>query len=214
MLYTWGCKVTNRTCKDEVIPVYDVESINKLLQQPRTGYVLEDLLKLAYCLITRQLYKFRLSKEPDAISLAYEALYNAILTYTDGKGSSFKTYATVCIYNALGGHVRKLKTLSVANTYLYESVTGKDISMIQDTISIDDGILRQCNTAELASVFNSCYTQLTVPLQKSVVNLWASSGFSMTQTEISLSVGCAQTYVTKILKKFRQDMKNKLEEFM
>ena len=57
-------------------------------------------------LIFKQLNKFNLAEDPEAESIGYEALYNAILTYDQSKSVQFSTYASVCIYNALGSYVR------------------------------------------------------------------------------------------------------------
>lgn len=193
--------------------MYNKERIEELLQQPRVGYALDELLRLSYCLVVKQLYKFGLQKSPDAISLGYEALYNAIITYD--KGSSFKTYATVCIYNSLGCHIRALKTQIIVNTVSYDGALGVDglpyIESVESSLTADGDILKECESLELRLAFIECYSLLRNDLHKRIVHLWADSGFIMTHVEISKAVGCSQTYVTRMLKEFRRCMKTKLE---
>lgn len=67
---------------------------------------IDDKIRDNVGLIFTQLNKFKLAKDPEAESIGYEALYNAILTYDQSKKVQFSTYASVCIYNALGSYVR------------------------------------------------------------------------------------------------------------
>ena len=95
-------------------------------------------------LIFNQLKKFNLAKDPEAESIGYEALYNAILTYDQSKNVQFSTYASVCIYNALGSYVRtqnkqrQLEVISYNNVAYSED--GTDHEYV-DFLSTSSGIM-------------------------------------------------------------------------
>ena len=57
-------------------------------------------------LVYKQLKQFHLARDPEAESIGYEALYNAVLDFDSSKGTKLSTLATVYIYNALGSYVR------------------------------------------------------------------------------------------------------------
>lgn len=59
-------------------------------------------------LVITQLKRLKVTFDPEAESIGYEALYNAALTYDCTKGYKFSTYATCCIYNAVGSYIRTL----------------------------------------------------------------------------------------------------------
>ena len=63
-------------------------------------------------LVYFHLHKFGLAADPDAYSAALEALWVALKTYDDSRSTAFGTYASVCIYNAIGMYLRKLKSIN------------------------------------------------------------------------------------------------------
>ncbi|MNU34839.1 RNA polymerase sigma-35 factor precursor [compost metagenome] len=189
---------------------YDKERVLFLLTQEKTADVLNELVQLNYGLLYKQLKKFYLINDPDAISLGYEALYKAILTFTPGK-SAFSTYATVCIYNQLGCHVRSLNTKIATNTGSYEEVAFEDLRLI-DTLeapgSVDENILSEAGIEYFHKVFEYCLKELVrSELHKQIISLWYESNFTMTHARIAEELGCAQSYVSQTIKWFKASMK-------
>src|SRR5206468_11573714 len=90
---------------------YDRQRVDALAIMSKTKEVVDELLQLNYGLIDKQLRKLYVENHPDALSFGYEALYNAIMTYDHKKKIRFSTYASVCIYNAIGNYIRKLKSM-------------------------------------------------------------------------------------------------------
>lgn len=189
------------------------ERIDQLFKQERTEEVVEELIKLNYGLLYKQLDKFYLTDDPDALSLGLEALYNSIMTFEPGK-SAFSTYATVCIYNRLGSHVRSLNTLINTNTVSYETPVGPDgtsiIDKLESPLTADEEVLAESGVEHIWQVFHVCLGELDNGLHKRIVSLWGESGFTVSQAVIAETVGCTQTYVSQILKKFRNILKERL----
>jgi len=189
---------------------YDKERVVYLLNQEKTADVLNELVQLNYGLLHAQLKKFYLVNDPDAISYGYEALYKAILTFTPGK-SAFSTYATVCIYNRLGSHIRSLNTQIITNTGSYEEVAYEELRLI-DTLespdTVDESILSEAGVEYFHKVFKYCLKELVrSDLHKQIISLWYDSNFTMTHAKIAEELGCAQSYVSQTIKWFKASMK-------
>lgn len=158
-------------------------------------------------LLYKQLHKFNLVGDTEAISYGYEALYRAIKTYKEGKGSKFSTYATVCIYNALGSYVRKLNT--VANTcvtYL------DDLSYYASEYTADGDILQEAGVTHIMTLVDECMSYESTKTTLDILFVWKESMFTRTHSSIAEELGCSQTYVTNVINRFRRRLKLKLEE--
>lgn len=188
----------------------------KLLAQEKTNKVLSKIIRLNDGLMYKQLNKFYLADDPDAISLAYEALYDAIMTYDSNKSSKFSTYATVCIYNALGSHVRKLNTGLNANTISYDQPIGDSNRTLLDTIesnyTADGEMLSECGVKVIGKAIVDAHATFQNPLHKEILTVWIASDFKIPHTTIGEKLGCSQTYVSQTIKKFKEQLKMELEE--
>lgn len=185
-----------------------------LLSQPKTDDVVNELITLNYGLLNRQLAKFYLYNDPDALSYAYEALYKAIVTFDPIKNHQFSTYATVCIYNRLGSYVRSLHNNKVELTYLEESPNGDESTLWE---VIDSGVRTETTTlvddevAEALLIVEDAITGLNAT-QRKIAYAWRDSNFEDTHEMIANTVGCTQSYVSVVIKKLTKLIKLKLEE--
>lgn len=184
-----------------------------LLLQPRSIEVADEILRLNYGLLDKQLNRFGLRNNHDAISFGYEAMYNAVMTY-NGK-SKFSTYATVCIYNRLGSYIRTLKTTEPVLSY--DAPIGNDgdtfLDLLSSSETADKNIIMEEGIESIHSCITYCYNEIKNPLHKSIVDTWVGSEFKMSQASIAELNGCTQTYVSVVLGKFKSKLKKKLEEF-
>lgn len=194
---------------------YCAERVEELLKQERTHDNVDELVRRNTGLIFSQLYKLHVTNEPDAISAAYEALYKAIMTY-DGK-SKFSTYATVCIYNAVGSVIRNMNTQIRINTSSYDiELDDTGSTVLQNLESFDTADKNALSNAGVSLVMHCvdlCLKELKNPLHKNIIESWATSNFEKQHTKIASELGCSQTYVTQIIKKFRHQLKKKMGEF-
>ena len=194
---------------------YNKARADFLLTQEKTKGIIEELIQLNEGLIGKQLKKFGLTYDPDAISFAYEALYNAIVTYDPSKNSALSTYATVCIYNRLGSYVRSLNTQINLNTISYDARMTEDgtpfVDSFESELKVDADIMNREGIKEITQCFNECYQSVTSPMHRKIIQLWVSSNFGLTRNEVAEQLGCSQSYVSQVINKFRTKLKNKLE---
>jgi RNA polymerase sigma factor (sigma-70 family) len=195
---------------------YNRTRVLYLLKQERTKENIEELIVLNFGLINKQLFKFYLVNDPDALSYGYEALYNAIMTYDSKKNTEFSTYAMVCIYNRMGSHVRSINTAIIQNTTSYEEPVDEHgnslIGMLESNLTADGKMIDACNVSNIYSKFVECYNKLGNPLHKRIIRVWVGSEFTMTHVKIAEASGCTQTYVSQVLKKFKHKLEVSLSD--
>ena len=170
-------------------------------------------------LIYKQLHSFQLTYDQDAESMAYEALYNAVLTYNKETGTAFSTYATCVINNALRHHLRSLnkkRQLDVISYYTPLSPDDEDSACLVDVLVHPDDaestIIDKESRAMIRRAFNDEYSIMSEK-HKKVVELFFIAGI-IRQQDIANSVGVTQATVSKIISAFRHRLKVRLEELM
>jgi RNA polymerase sigma factor (sigma-70 family) len=168
-------------------------------------------------LVYRQLHKFNLANDPEALSQGYEALYNAIQSFDNESGHKFSTYATVCIYNRLGSYIRSLNTQILQNTMSYEMPVGNDGMVLLDTLesskTADREILSECGVNIIYNSIQECIEDMTNPLHRLIVSVWVESEFTASFTDIACVAKCTQSYVSQVIKVFKNKLKKKLGEY-
>lgn len=171
-------------------------------------------------LIFTQLNKFNLARDPEAESIGYEALYNAILTYDQSKKVQFSTYASVCIYNALGSYVRtlnkqrQLEVISYNNVAYTEDGTDHEfVDFFEAPNSVEDNYIRCERDRLIRQVVKDQYDKLTNEKHKSIILLWCKSGYTMTSVAIAKEIGVSQPYVSQVINNFKFKLKKRLEEY-
>lgn len=188
---------------------------DELLTMDKSPEVVEKLIKLNEGLIWKQLKKFGLIGDPEAISLGYEALYKAIMTFDASRSSKFSTYATVCIYNSLGTYVRSLNTVIRKNTISYDAPVDDEgttyLDSFESTLTTDGKLLEKAGVEEIMQCVEQCIAEVNNKTQRSILEYWRKSMFKATHKEIASKLNCSQSYVSRILNRFRCNLKNKLE---
>jgi len=171
-------------------------------------------------LIFKQLYKFGLAHDQEAESIGYEALYNAAKTFDSSLGYKLSTYATVCIYNALGSYVRTLnrqRQLDVVSYHALQRVSEDGAVELLDKLACDQDTEGDYLHAELcvavANVFAEQYEAISNEKHKLILNAWKESHFEATTIEIAKVVGVSQSYVSQVLNKFKHSMKQRMEVY-
>lgn len=166
-------------------------------------------------LVYKQLHHFHMINDDDALSFAMEALWNAARTY---KGSAaFSTYATVCIYNALGGYVRRLNKKNQLSTISYNNTVEDDKTFelfLGATETPEDTLIKAETYGVVLETFNDLYLALDNPTARQIIDYWHTSGFNAKQTEIAGALNVTQSYVSRVLSAFRHKLKKKLEEYL
>ena len=168
-------------------------------------------------LVYAQLNRFNLSTDQDAESDAYEALYRAALTYAPDKGIEFSTYATCCIYNALAGHMRSLKSKHITNTLsLDDPVSFEDSCMTRiDTICIDNSVETEFIQKERSYMLWKAIEMAKGRLSGSSLNVvehWIASDFTAKQKELANMVGVSQSYASTAIGHFKKYLREALDK--
>ena len=201
-------------CANHVRMIY-LDRSNELLLMDKSPEVVEELIILNKGLIWKQLKKFGLIGDPEALSLGYEALYKAIMTFNTSRSNRFSTYATVCIYNRLGSYVRSLNTTIRKNTISYDApVDDKGTTYLdsfESTLTADRRLLEEAGVEEIMQCVELCIAEVNNKTQRSILEYWRRSMFKATHREIASELDCSQSYVSQTLNRFRCDLKNKLE---
>jgi len=187
---------------------------DELLLMDKSPEVVEELIKLNAGLIGKQLKKFGLVGDPEALSIGYEALYKAIMTFNTSRSSKFSTYATVCIYNSLGSYVRSLNTAINKNTISYDAPVDDEgttyLDSFKSTLTADGKLLEEAGVKEIMQCVELCIAEVNNKTQRSILEYWRKSKFKATQREIASELNCSQSYVSQTLNQFRCNLKNKL----
>lgn len=170
-------------------------------------------------LIFNQLNKFNLAKDPEAESIGYEALYNAILTYDQSKSVQFSTYASVCIYNALGSYVRtqnkqrQLEVISYNNVaYTEDGADHEFVDFISSQSDVEQEYMKKELRRLVREEFQKQYDMLTNEKHKSIISLWRDSEYEASMVSIAKQVGVSQPYVSQVINSFKFNLRKRLEE--
>lgn len=170
-------------------------------------------------LIYTQLNKFNLAGDPEAESIGYEALYNAIVNFDESKGNKLSTVATIYIYNALGSYIRSLNNKRVIKTVSYNNIAYTDdseehefVDMLSTGEDIEGSYIRYELHKHARKTFNELYDMLTNEKHKAILGIWRDSDFTMNTVDISKQIGVSQSYVSQVINNFKFKMRKKLED--
>lgn len=180
---------------------------------------IDKLIDVNRGLVYKQLIKFKLTNDPEAESIGFEALYNAILKYDQTRGAELSTVASVYIYNALGSYVRSLNVKRQIQTVSYNATAYQEdgrnhefLDVLSSGTSVEDDYIHKemCRYAVLA--FDKLYDTLTNENHKHILRLWKESEFAAKTTDISKRVGVSQSNVSQVINIFKHRLKKELEE--
>lgn len=181
---------------------------------------IDDIIATNTGLIMAQLKRLYLLRDPEAESLGYEALYNAAVTFDESKGYKFSTYATCCIYNALGTYIRGLnrkRQLEVCSyneiAYSSEGVMHEFVDFLADSSDLEQDYLREELRTKICEAYLQSYNQLTNAKHKLIVTAWHDSDFEISNKEIAIRVGVSQPYVNQVINTFKFSIRKKLEVY-
>ena len=169
-------------------------------------------------LIFSQLQKFYLLKDPEAISIGYEALYNAILSYdNDDKRAKFSTFAAVCIFNALGTYVRYLNRVKQLDIVSYNALQcngdgdeSEYLSILGNDQSAESVVVAAEKSALIGQAISTVRCKLN-SVHKRVLDAWVTEGFLTSTVEIAKEIGVSQSYASQGLSRIKHLLRKELE---
>lgn len=170
-------------------------------------------------LVFSQLHKFKLAGDPEAESIGYEALYNAILNYDASKGTKLSTVATVYIYNALGSYVRALNAKRQIQTISYNNIAYSDdsedhefVELLSTEETIEEAYIRREVGRYALEAFDRLYDKLANEKHKAILRAWKDSEFTAQTKDIGKQVGVSQSYASQVINNFKYNLRKELED--
>jgi RNA polymerase sigma factor (sigma-70 family) len=164
-------------------------------------------------LVYKQLYRYHLVGDPEAESAAFWALYRAITTYNEDAHTLLSTYATCCIYNALGDYVRKLKRKKRIQALSYNVEIFDDTEfeeILTDGILLEDVVVQDELVRKTREVIAEILNKMTNPVQLQIVKIYVMNNYNVQETAIAKQIGKSQSYVSQVLAEFRGKLKKKM----
>lgn len=172
------------------------------------------LIELNIGLVYAKLHDFHLARDPDAISIAYEALWRAVTTYKSEKNVKLSTYATVCIFNALGSYIRTLNKQRQLDLVSYNKLVDENgtefLDLFSASTSIEEDYIQQERLMAVNELSDDVFNVLSNK-HKEIVKRWINSDYSATTIEIAKEVGCSQSYSSQAINIYKGQLKKKLE---
>ncbi len=180
-----------------------MENINELIERNKG-------------LVYKQLHRFHLIDDPDAESAGFWALCTAIKTFDKSKNVMLSTYATCCIYNALGCHVRTLNKKSNIKAISYETSTAEDctlLGLLTTGETAEDVILRSELVDKTREAINRVIQKSNNDRHREIMTVYMNNDFEITTQRIADEVGVSQSYVSQVLSTFRNKIKKEMESY-
>jgi DNA-directed RNA polymerase specialized sigma subunit len=157
--------------------------------------------------------------DPDAESFAYEALWHAAEDFDETKGNKFSTVATVYIYNALCGYMRKLNAKRQLDVVSYNALmhlsNGEEHEYLELLVS-DTTVEKDFLDHERVRYAVACYNELVHGVKnekhRKILAVWRESDFTASATSIADKVKLSQSYVSQTINNFRYQLRKLMEE--
>lgn len=169
-------------------------------------------------LVYKQLHRFNLVYDQDAESLAYEALYKAILSYNADTGNALSTYATCVIANALRMHLRSKNKKRQLEVISYdEPIADCEDYYRVDTLRHADSTESLILNAELRDKIEEAKLIVLDGLtdtQRKVILLRYEADNPLTQREIAETLKVSQATVSKAISIFKYRLSKELEDYL
>jgi RNA polymerase sigma factor (sigma-70 family) len=177
---------------------------------------IDDIIKSNTGLIYKQLSKYYLVGNPDAESEAYWALYSAAKTYNDSMNVLFSTYATCCIYNALGCYVRSLhrkRQLEIVsyNAIIFDNTEYSEVLPADETT--ESTVVRKETVKLTRQAIEDILNKTSNCKHKLIIQIFIANEYDITATAISKQIGVSQSYVSQALAEFKAKLKKKMEVY-
>lgn len=168
-------------------------------------------------LVWKQLHRFNLAYDDDAVSFAMEGLFKAAKTYN--ATSAFSTYAYACIYNALGMYIRSKNRKRQLVVVSYDTPIEKDDpnsdsigTFFADHKTPESIFIQHEEYKEVIATINKLLAAMKPSSKKEILKVWYKSGCTMQQKDIADRTGMTQSYVSRVIGDFRYTIRKSLEE--
>lgn len=179
--------------------------------------MIDDLIRNNLGLVYSQLIRFKLYNDADAESIAMEAIGNAAMHYNASLGYKFSTLATVYIYNALCGYIRKQRKKSKIDIVSYNDtivLNGEEHEyeeVLESHENVEDSVVKKEEHQILMQLFDRILNSRKSEKQQRILNEWRNEEFNCNHGLIADRVGVSQSYVTQTITIFKVDLRRAME---
>lgn len=141
----------------------------------------------------------------DAESAAWEALWDAIGTFSIYEKTAFSTYACRCIINAINDELRKSQTE-------YEHYNPCELTDdIPVPTAIEENLAYNRLRKTIDEVFKE-HMESTRGLSRDILQLWRASGFEDNKTQIAKALNTSVSYVGRVQTAFKARLSGRLKD--
>ena len=169
-------------------------------------------------LVYSQLHRFNLVNNQEAESYAFEALYKAIQTFDTTKDIALSTYATVCIYNALGSYLRSYNRKRQLCVVSYHTVIDESncpyLLFLKSTCDTEEYCIKQELYKEVRRIVAEQIDKLSNKKHAQIIRAWKNSDFTASTVDIAIITHVSQSYVSQIINVFKYSIKKQLEDII
>lgn len=182
---------------------------------------IDDTIKANEGLAWNMLRKMHLHTDPEAISLAFEALWRAIENYDSSKGTKLSTVASVYIYNRLGSYIRSLNKKQQLEVVSYNNIAYNDddgghehLEFLVDDFDIDRNFNVAAFKEDVSAALADARESLTSDKQRAVFDIWVTSEFEESTSKIAKLAGVSQPQASETLNRVKFRLKKGLKEYV
>jgi len=172
-----------------------------LYKANKTAEDIDTLLSEHQRLVYYMLKRMKQRGNPDAESVAWEALWDAINLFDIYSKTEFSTYACTLIQNAVNNVLRKQTKQYAAQQEL--------VHQLRYMLHIDSK--SEVYMLHRIGFLLDKYLKDKSVITKQVLSAWYESEFEYSVTELSRTCGCAASYVSRIQQLFRAYLVDNLE---
>lgn len=182
---------------------------------------IDDTIKANEGLAWNMLRKMHLHTDPEAISLAFEALWRAIENYDSSKRTKLSTVASVYIYNRLGSYIRSLNKKQQLEVVSYNNIAYNDddgghehLEFLVDDFDIDRNFNVAAFKEDVSAALADARESLTSDKQRAVFDIWVASEFEESTSKIAKLAGVSQPQASETLNRVKFRLKKGLKEYV
>jgi RNA polymerase sigma factor (sigma-70 family) len=185
------------------------------------GEVMEEidcLINQNIGLMVNILKQYNLFRDPEAESIAFEALWRACEDYDESLGYKRSTLITIYVKRALGSYIRTLNKQRQIETISYNNIAysddGTDHEFL-DLLSADESVEHQIMKDIFHQQVMEVYHEVAATLdgkKKAIIDEWEQSEFEATNKAIADATGVSQPYVNQVVATFKQKLRKRLKE--
>lgn len=180
--------------------------MSDLLHKPeKTKQDIEELLAEHKNLIYYRLTQMGQLYNPDAESAAWEALWDALGTYSVYEKTAFSTYACTCITNAIN---------SVLRHQVLEQEKYGFCELDENLQATSRNIDEEANYEQLHNVVQEVFDEhfaASRGLSRDILLFWRSLDFDENRTTIAKACGTSVSYVSRVIQGFKARLSGRLK---